>query len=133
MNKSWHVHYLNKYPGGHVRSDESSLDVYAADGTHRVALRKSGQGNWVDRSEEMGLADRHDLAPIPKDARVHKLVPHVRVDKKGREHTVGEKIGLDEEADSRRALREGFMKDGRVMSCAEIGLAKFDEDQRLRK
>lgn len=71
--KPWVVHYRNKYPGGSVHASETAIDVYNADGEHCVALRKNGAGQMVCQSKELGCKDQHDLSPIPKDARVHKL------------------------------------------------------------
>lgn len=91
--KSWIAHYRNKYPKGSVRSSESAIDVYDAEGGHRVALRKNGANQMVDASEELGCIDRHDLSPIPKDARVHKLYPSGM-------------IGLSEEHEERSKIAE---------------------------
>lgn len=104
--KSWQVHYLNKYPGGHVQASESALDVYDRDGQHRVALRKDGGGSWVDMSEAEGCPDRHDLSPIPKESRVHKI-------QKGC-------VGKDEKADQRLKSRSEFDRDGKIPSCEEL-------------
>lgn len=94
--KSFVVHYKNKYPGAKVSHSDDSLDVYSADGSeHYVALRKNGAGQILDVSEEMGCRDRHDLAPIPKAARVHKL------------HADG-RIGLDEQAEERRESQQAL-------------------------
>lgn len=116
--KSWIVHYKNKYPGAKVQSSESALDVYLGD-HHVVALRKDGAGGWADHSEEMGCRDRHDLAPIPKDARVHKVVDG--------------KVGFDELAEERKQKCRRFVKDGRVLSCDELKKHgfQFDEKQRV--
>jgi len=117
--KSWVVHYKNKYPGGQVQASESALDVYDANGDHCVALRKDGSGQFVDKSEEYGAKHAHDLAPIPKDARVFKMVDG--------------KIVPDEKAAERKELAKAYVSDGKVQSCKEIGLDKFDEKQRLLK
>lgn len=108
--KSLYVHYMNKYPGGRVAMSESSLDVYCAEGKHRVALRKNGAGQWLCNSEEFGCEDSHDLAPIPKDARVHKLF------KDG-------KIGKDELHAERAPKAKALAKNGRVLSEDEAGKA----------
>lgn len=73
MSKPFHVHYLNKYPGGNVITRDDSIDVTCVMGKPRIALRKNGAGQWVDQSAEYGCLDRHDLAPIPRDSRVFKL------------------------------------------------------------
>lgn len=73
MSKSIVVHYRNKYPKGAVHASDSAIDVYDAEGNHCVALRKNGANQMVCQSKEMGCRDSHDLSPIPKDARVHKL------------------------------------------------------------
>lgn len=123
--KSLVLHYKNKYPKGQVRFSDDSLDVYSASGEHVIAMRKNGASQMVDVSAEYGLRDSHDLAPIPKDARVHKLVDG--------------KIGLDEKHEERSKSREEFLcpKHGdRVMSCDEASKKhgfSFDEKQRLLK
>lgn len=123
--KSWHVHYMNKYPGGHVESSDSSLRVYDADGKLKVSLVKNGAGQWVCNSEELGLEDKHDLAPIPKDARLYKLCKETG------------KIIKDDLHDERKAGLTKFSKGaGKVLSCAEYQAAgdfKFDEKQRIEK
>lgn len=122
MNKSWHVHYLNKYPGGSVRSSGSGMDVYNAEGEHVVALRQNGAGQLLDESEALGLRDRHDLAPIPKEARVYKI-------KDG-------KIGKSEEFEDRMAARENHVCPERgdvVLSCEDWKKhgKSFDEKQKV--
>lgn len=118
---NWVVHYKNKYPSGRVVASENALDVWNADGDHAVALRKDGAGQWVCQSEEFGCVDCHDLAPIPKDARVFKV-------------NAG-KIGRDEKHEERSKAKDQFMDDkGRVKSCDELkGQFEFDEKQRLLK
>lgn len=122
--KSWVVHYKNKYPDAKVMASDNSLDVHLKDGTHAVSVVKNGAGQWVDQSAEMGCRDRHDLAPIPKDSRVHKIVEGkygVRRDSSGKEMDVlGPVIGFAEEAEERKVKREKFVKDGRVLSCDEL-------------
>jgi len=119
--KSWHVHYMNKYPGGYCEESGSSFKVYNGEGKLVVAMDKGGDGMWHDKSEEMGLSGRHDLSPIPKDSRVHKVV-------KG-------KIGRDDLADEREELRNEFERDGVIPSCEELEKEgfRFDEKQRVTK
>lgn len=123
--KSLILHYKNKYPGGSVRASDQALDVYSSSGEHVVALRKNGAGQMVCVSEEYGLRDAHDLAPIPKDARVHKLVDG--------------KIGLDDQAEERKSLLKDFLcpdKKDVVLSCDALSKKhgkKFDEKQKLIK
>ncbi len=107
MYKSAVVHLKNKYPGSIVLADDHSIDVHDADGTHRVAIKKNGAGMWVDQSAEMGCSDRFCLAPIPKQARVHKLFADGR-------------IGRSEEADDREASAAKIQVAGRVPSIAEF-------------
>lgn len=102
--KSWVVHYKNKFPGCKVMSAEESLDVYSKDGEHLLAVRKQA-GNWADVSEEYGLPYRHDLAPIAKDARVHKL------------HKDG-KIGLDDMAEERVEASKSWVEGHQIESEA---------------
>lgn len=71
--KPWYVHYLNKFPGGVTDFSESEVRAYCVEGKLRVLLRKNGAGQWADCSEELGLPNRHDLAPIPRDTRLWKL------------------------------------------------------------
>lgn len=110
--KSWHVHYMNKYPGGRVHSSEGAVDVYNADGEHCVALRMNGLGVMVDMSEEYGCKDRHDGSPIPKESRRMKL------------HADG-KIGKDDLHDERKPQGEALAKanGGKVPSIAEMEAA----------
>lgn len=119
--KSLIVHYKNKYPGAKVIASEDALDVHLKDGSHAVAMRKNGAGQLVCVSEELGCSDRHDLAPIPKDSRVHKVIDG--------------KIGRDEKAEEREKSREQFLcKAGlKVRSCEELKAEgfEFDEKQRL--
>lgn len=119
--KTWKVHYLNKYPGGSVESSDSSFKVYNGKGKLVVALEKGGDGMMHDKSEEYGLEDRHDLSPIPKDSRVHKVV--------------NGKIGRDELADEREDLRAEFERDGKILSCEELQKEgfSFDEKQRVMR
>lgn len=116
--KSLHVHYLNVYPNAIVHSTEDSLDVHTSLG-HAVALRKNGAGQVVDMSKQLGCYSEHDLAPIPKDARVYKLY------KDG-------SIGKSEEAQERAKLSEKFLcsKTKKVLSCEKLsdeGRFQFDE------
>lgn len=120
--KQWHVHYMNKYPQGRVSASESAMDVYDSEGVHCVALRKDGGGNLVDRSEELGCKDRHDLSPIPKDARLYKVCP------------IKGHITKDEKFEQRKDLVEDFMVGTKVGSCVEdLKHMSFDEKQRLQK
>lgn len=106
MNKSLQVHYMNKYPGGICEANDAGLRAYDADGKLRVCLQKGGDGGLHDVSEEMGLPDRHDLSPIPKDSRVYKVI--------------GGKIARSEEADEREKSSKQYHRDGRVPSCEEL-------------
>lgn len=117
--KAYVVHYKNKFPGCHIVESEGAIDVYG-DGGHLVSLRKNGAGQWEDKSEENGCVERHDLSPIPKDARIHKL------------HASG-RIGLAEEAVERRKAAQKFMKDGKVQSIEELTKQgwQFDEKGRV--
>lgn len=117
---SYYLHYKNKYPGGRVSLSESALDVYDAEGEHCVALRKDGGGSFIDRSAAMGCKHEHDLAPIPKDARLFKL-------KDG-------KVSKDELYDERSKGLERFLQDGKILSCDDLKEKfQFDEKQRLLK
>ena len=122
MSKSWFIHYKNKYPGGSVRMSDASFDVYAASGEHVVALRKDGAGGWSDQSAELGLRDAHDLAPIPKDSRVHKLVDG--------------KVGLSEEHEHREKARGAYVcpdKKDVVLSCDALKKHGFSFDEKQKE
>lgn len=116
--KSYALHYKNKYPGSVVEYSDDRLDVYRGE-DHLIALRKNGAGQWFDKSEEMGCSERHDLSPIPKDARVYK--------------EVNGSIALDEKAEERKKLRSKFIKKGgKVLSCEELKSFGFDFDEKQR-
>lgn len=113
------VHYMNKYPGGKVFIADDSLDVYDASGEHVVALRKNGAGQLVCQSEQLGCKHKHDLAPIPKDARLYKM-------RDG-------KVSKDEKFVERIKLREEFLcgDDSKILSCEELKAQgyRFDDKQ----
>ncbi len=111
------VHYMNKW-GGHVESSDSSFRVYDAKGKLVVALEKGGDGQWHDKSEAMGLIGRHDLAPIPKDARVRKMV--------------GGKLAFDEHAEERMKLAGEFERGGCIASCDQLKADGFEFDEKQR-
>jgi hypothetical protein len=110
----------NRYPKGKVIASDSAIDCYVGS-DHKVALRKDGAGQWVCQSAELGCSDVWSLAPIPKDARIHKLV--------------NGKVALDPEHEERRKLREEFIHGDRVLSCEELKAKgyRFDEKQRVEK
>ncbi len=116
--KSWVVHYKNKYPGSKVILTDSSLDVYDVKGDHVVSMRVNGAGQWTCVSDEMGCKDAHDLAPIPKDARVHKVVEG--------------KISLDEHHEERSKKSQDFCQDGKVLSCKELEKEGYQFDDKHR-
>lgn len=120
--KSWYLHYKNKYPGGQVKMSDSGLDVYSASGEHVICMQKDGAGGFKDVSAELGLRDRHDLSPIPKDSRVHKLVDG--------------KVGLDEKAEERKKLASEFLcpeKKDVILSCEELKKHGFEFDEKQNK
>jgi len=114
----WIVHYKNKYPGGRVSTSESAFDVYDAEGNHCVALRKDGAGMWQDRSSDLGCEHAHCLAPIPKDARVHKVIEG--------------KVSFDDKSEERKLAREKFLDDGKIPSCFDLKKAGWDFDEKGR-
>lgn len=120
MSKSHAIHYRNKYPKGRVTLSEDSVDVFCAGGRHRVALRKNGAGMMVDVSAEMGCEDSHDLAPIPKDARAHKLYS---------EAGKASRMGKAEEHDERVGYSADLAVDGKILSIDEYKKQgwKFDD------
>lgn len=111
----WVAHYKNKFPGSHVQVSESAFDVYSADGEHLVALRKNGANQWNDESEKYGCVEKHCLAPIPKDSRVHKEVDG--------------KISFDEKHEERREKRQAFLRDGKIASMAELKSEGYSFDE----
>lgn len=115
--KSWIVHYKNKFPGALVVAGEDYLDVHFGD-EHLIALRKDGSGSWVDMSAEYGCSERHDLAPIPRDARVHKVVDN--------------KVGLDELHEERKGKLSLYMEGRKVLSMAELKAKGYEFDEKGR-
>lgn len=109
MQKSWYVHYMNKYPKAQIKASDDSLDVFTKNGEHLLAVRRDGAGGWHCKSEELGARDRHDLSPIPKEARLYKVVDG--------------KIVKDDKYDERAKLAHKFacpvLKD-KVLSCDEL-------------
>jgi hypothetical protein len=104
--KSFKVHYMNKYPDAHITMSDDALDVYDADGEHRLAMRKNGAGQWVCVSEEMGASDAHDLSPLPKNARRFKLYSNGN-------------IGKSEEYVERSQVAAKLMIENKVLSIKE--------------
>jgi hypothetical protein len=126
MYLSLYVHYYNKYPGGYVAMTDDELDVFDKNDNHVVAMRKNGAGQWMCISEILGLSDRHDLAPIPKEARLYKM-------KDG-------KFCKDEHYHERVEKMGAFLCDDkrRIKSCDELKKSSprdwdFDERQRTLK
>lgn len=112
MYKSAIAHYKNKYRDGMVKASEASLDVYCAEGRHRVSLQKNGAGQWSDVSKEVGAEDEHDLSPLPQNACRLKLY------KDGQ-------IRPAEEFEERDPVNEKLSKHpcggkGKVPSCEEL-------------
>lgn len=99
------AHYMNKYPSAVVMFDENKLDVLSSDGL-KVALRVNGQGMIVDLGEECGASDKHDIGPIPKDARVYKLY-------------ADGSLKMSEEAKERKASAKKLAVDGKILSIEE--------------
>lgn len=124
--KSYTLHYRNKYPMGHVQATENAVDVYDHAGDHCVALRKNGAGQWRDESADQGCLDKHDLAPIPKDARLYK--------EEIKDGAATGRIIKDEKYDERRSKVEQFLDDsGRfVVSCEDLKTKGFDFDEKQK-
>lgn len=112
------THYKNKYPGGRIDMRDDALDAYDADGEHCVAIRKDGSGSMKCMSKELGARHEHDLSPLPKDARLYKMKDGV--------------LAKDDLYEERKKGLSSFVKDGKVMSCEEMGLEKFDDKQKLK-
>lgn len=115
-------HYANKYGLENVECSEDKLRAYC-NGKLVLSLKKDGAGNLSDEGEILGLEDRHDLAPIPKDSRIWKRDP-----KSGA-------LVKDERAAEREQLRAKFSENGRVLSCEKLEAKKigwkFDEKQQV--
>lgn len=99
------AHYMNKYPSAVVIFDENKLDVLG-DGGLKVALRVNGQGLIVDSGAECGASDKHDISPIPKDARAYKLY-------------ADGSLKLSEEGAERKKAAKELAVDGKILSIAE--------------
>lgn len=132
--KALFVHYKNKYPGGRIEFGDDYLDVYDADGAHRVSLHKNGAGQLVCRSEQLGCVDKHDLSPIPKESRLWKVGKKDVLDKEGKKVGELEAVVKDEKYDQRLESVKKYLKDGKVCSCEEItalskGEIRFDDKQ----
>lgn len=126
MNYSWIAHYMNKYPGGKVECEEDSIKVYCAQGRARVCLRKNGADQWTDESAKEGFEDRHDLAPIPKEARAYKHY--------SRGYGKSE-VTKSEEHDERKPYGEQIASqfDGRVPSIPELEAHKKQQAEHAKK
>lgn len=124
--KSYTLHYRNKYPKGHVQSTENAVDVYDHEGNHCVALRKNGAGQWADESAAQGCLDQHDLAPIPKDARLYK--------EDIKEGAATGRIVKDDKYDERAPKVEKFLDESNrfVMSCEDLKKKGFEFDEKQR-
>lgn len=118
--KSLLVHYKNKYPNGRVEISEDKLDAFCSDGVHRVALRRGGDGVIRDFGKELGAIDKHDLSPIPKNARVFKLYADGTVN-------------LAEEAQERFGVAEEIQYQNKILSINEYKKAglKFDDKENI--
>lgn len=103
--KHFAVHYMNKYPNAVVFFDENKLDVLG-DGGLKVALRRNGNGMIVDAGLECGASDKHDVSPIPKDARVYKLYADGSIKK-------------SEESEERKAASLKLVSSGKILSIKE--------------
>ena len=115
------LHLKNKYPDAKIFSSEQSIDVFVGD-SHKVALRKSGAGQWLDQSEVLGAEDKFCLAPIPKDSRLYKLIDG--------------KVSKVEEYEERKVLKDDFIFDGKVLSCKELeskGFEFCDKQKTIKK
>jgi len=114
--KAFAVHYLNVFCLGVVHFTEDRLDAYDRLGKHRVSLRLGGNGLVVDAGKENGASDAHDLSPIPKNCRVHKL------------HADGS-VGLDELAESRREVSAAVARDGKILSIEAYKALGYEVDK----
>lgn len=113
--KSFAVHYKNKYPNGQVQFSETHLDAYDSKGVLRVSLRVGGGGVILDKGEELGAKDKHDLSPIPKNTRAVKLT------KEGH-------FAADELHDERKEVQALIAHEGKIESIAELKKQGFDFD-----
>lgn len=122
MNRSHYVHLKNKYPNGNVIPSSDGIDVFDKEtGEHLLALRRDGSGSDVDVSADLDLPHRFCLAPIPKDARVHKM---------NRDNS----IGLDDKSDERLEKRAQFIcpVNGYVKSTADLKKDGWEFDDKGR-
>ena len=103
--KHFAVHYMNKYPGATVMHNENQLDVLSSQGCH-VSLRRNGNGMIIDAGADCGAIDKHDVSPIPKDARVFKLYDDGSVKP-------------SEEAPERKASAKKLAVEGKILSIEE--------------
>lgn len=120
LNLSLIVELQNKYPSNHgfmVIPASGGADVFQFvknDIIHRLCIREGR-----DLSNELGLWDRHDRSPIPKETRVKKLKSIG-----GRDY-----IRPDEEAAERRELRRHLaLEDGKIPSCYEVAARSLKLD-----
>lgn len=96
MEKAKLVHLRNKYPEHKIVAHPSSIQVYDKDDNLIVALEKNAHGHFECQKDQYGARDRFCHAPIPKDARVHKLW------KDG-------SVGLAEEHEERKELAKQYI------------------------
>lgn len=115
MNKSLIVLLKNKFPNHLVvPQGANGADVFGQGAEHVLCIR-----DGLDLSAEMGCTHLHCAAPIPKDARVHKLLS---VDGK-------DVIGLDDKAAERLESRKKYINDdGHIPSCFDLAAAELGHD-----
>ncbi len=95
MQKSFIVHYKNKYPNARVEYSDNHLQVLSKDGEVLVSLRRGGGGSLIDFQKQDGAKYAHDLSPIPKNTRVYKLTHEHEIEK-------------DEESQDRSVIAKHF-------------------------
>lgn len=107
MSLSLLVALKNKYPNCLViPQGENGADVFEPlEGTHLCAVRDGHD------APQFGARDEFSLEPIPKNARVQKLLK----DKSGRAY-----IGFDDKAAERLEKRKELIRDCKIPSQAEL-------------
>jgi hypothetical protein len=116
MQRSFVVHYKNKYPNATIDHGDNHLRVVYAKGEVLVSIKRGGGGVILDCQKEDFARDPHDLSPIPKNARVYKLTG---------EHTIEKDELAAEREPIAKKLAETY---GKVPSLVECKTLKIEVD-----
>lgn len=118
MQKSFVVHYKNKYPTATIDHSDNHLRVISAKGEILVSIKRGGGGVLVDCQNEDFARDPHDLSPLPKNTRVYKL-------------TADHSFAKDELATEREPVAKRLFETyGKVPSIDECKKLKLELDYR---